>query len=231
MTRPSVVGGARIIVLVVATVAIAACGDSSGPSGAPVASASATTATTAQPSATPSASPDASGGLPATDLALARIDTIASPCEMAEGLGLVWVTSYARSEVVALDPATNEVVRTFAVPQGPCGVTVGFDAVWVSGGTQTVARIDPETGDVGRGPVYLAVHDGRVWVANGLARSVSVLDAASGDPVAQIAFETGVHGLASAAGSIWVLDLHGPRISDNLKGTTMWRLDPAGVDR
>ncbi len=83
------------------------------------------------------------------------------------------------------------------------------DAVWVENtGDGTVSRIDPATNQVsgtfrvGRGPVYLAVLDGRVWVANGLGRSVSVLDAASGATVGQVVFETGVHGLAAAAGSI-----------------------------
>ena len=60
---------------------------------------------------------------------------------------------------------------------------------------------------------------------------MSVLDGSSGEPVADIGFETGVHGLAAAAGSIWVLDLHGPSFLGNLKGTTVWRLDPQGLDR
>ena len=36
-----------------------------------------------------------------------------------------------------------------------------------------------------------------------------------------------VYLVAAADGSIWVLDLHGPRVLDNLKGTTIWRFDPA----
>jgi hypothetical protein len=68
-------------------------------------------------------------------------------------------------------------------------------------------------------------------VANGGGKSVTVLDAASGEQVAEITFETGVHGLAAAAGSIWVLDLHGPRVLGNLHGTTVWRFDPEAVDR
>ena len=82
------------------------------------------------------------------------------------------------------------------------------------------------TFEVGMRPEYLAVHDGRVWVANSAGQSVSVLDAATGEKVADIGFDTGVHGIAAADGSIWVLDLHGPRVLDNLKGATIWRLDP-----
>ena len=89
----------------------------------------------------------AAAGPAAEDLAVATIETVPTPCEVAEGLGRVWISSYAQNEVVGIDPATNEVVTTLAVPDGPCGVTVGFDSVWVSGGTQTVARIDPESGE------------------------------------------------------------------------------------
>lgn len=51
----------------------------------------------------------------------------------------------------------------------------------------------------------LAAVDGRLWVANGGERSVSVLDEATGDEVTRIGFETGVHDLAAADGSVWVL--------------------------
>jgi hypothetical protein len=61
--------------------------------------------------------------------------------------------------------------------------------------------------------------------------TIVVLDAGSGQQIADIAFETGVHGIAAAAGSIWVLDLHGPSVLGNLKGATIWRLDPGRLGR
>jgi hypothetical protein len=57
----------------------------------------------------------------------------------------------------------------------------------------------------------------------------SVLDKATGDEVTRIGFETGVHGVAAADGSVWVLDLHGPGAGEDLEGTTIWRFDPATV--
>ena len=48
-----------------------------------------------------------------------------------------------------------------------------------------------------------------------------------GESVGTVAFETGVHGLTATADSVWVLDLHGPRVLDNLRGSTIWRLDPS----
>jgi YVTN family beta-propeller protein len=130
------------------------------------------------------------------------------------------------------------VVATIPVGGQPNWIAIGEDAVWAENTDDgTVSRIDPATNEVtgtfevGRGPVYLAGQDGLLWVANGLAKSVSVLDAATGDLVTEIAFETGVHGLAAAAGSIWVLDLHGPTVLGNLEGTTVWRLDPALLER
>ena len=80
-------------------------------------------------------------------LAVARIATVPSPCELAEGLDRIWISSYGNNAVVGIDPSTNEGTTTLDVPDGPCGVTVGFGSVWVSGGTQTVARIDPESGE------------------------------------------------------------------------------------
>jgi hypothetical protein len=62
-----------------------------------------------------------------------------------------------------------------------------------------------------------------------IAALVAVTCGGSGGSAAssgEVAFETGVHGLAAAADSIWVLDLHGPRIVDQLRGSTIWRLDP-----
>ena len=96
-------------------------------------------------------------------------------------------------------------------------------------------KIDPETNevvgtfDVGREPVYMAVVNGRLWVANGGEGSVSVLDEASGDEVTRIGFETGIHGVAEADGSVWVLDLHGRGAGEDLDGRTIWRFDPATV--
>ena len=58
---------------------------------------------------------------------------------------------------------------------------------------------------------------------------MSVLDEATGEKVTDIAFETGVHGVGEADGSVWVLDLHGPGPGEDLGGTTIWRFDPATV--
>ena len=134
----------------VAAAILAACGVGAS---TPVASDGSTTAAPSsgvagsQP-ASRAASPAASAAGPAAEaLAVAVIDSVPTPCEVAEGLDRVWISSYADNAVAGIDPATNEVVTTLAVPDGPCGVTVGFDSVWVSGGTQTVARIDPDSGE------------------------------------------------------------------------------------
>ena len=159
-----------------------------------------------------------------------------APTDSRVGTDAIWVAGDRGSEVFRVDPHDGSVVATIAVGSRPNWVAVTDDAVWVENtGDGTVSRIDPASNKVtalpgGRGPVYLAATDGLLWVANGGSRSVSVLDASSGASVAEIAFETGVHGLAAAAGSIWVLDLHGPKVLGNLKGTTIWRLDPVRLD-
>ena len=138
----------RAILACLAMAAIlAGCGGGTATPASPPAAPSAVAST--EPVASSAASPagSAAAGPAAEDLAVAAIETVPTPCEVAEGLGRVWISSYAQNEVVGIDPATNETVSTLAVPDGPCGVTVGFDSVWVSGGTQTVARIDPESGE------------------------------------------------------------------------------------
>ena len=150
------------------------------------------------------------------------------------------VPSQPRSivELIRVDPNDGSVVATIAVGAKPNWVALGDGAIWIENtGDGTVNRVDPATNevtgtfDVGRAPVYLATFEGRVWVANGGARTVSVLDATTGESLTEIAFETGVHGLAAASGSIWVLDLHGPSVLGNLKGSTIWRLDPDALGR
>jgi YVTN family beta-propeller protein len=136
----------RAILACLAMAAIlAGCGGGTATPASSVAAPSATPST--GPVASAATSPAGSAAAPtAEDLAVAMIDSVPTPCEVAEGLGRVWISSYAENAVVGIDPATNEVATTLAVHEGPCGVTVGFDSVWVSGGTQTVARIDPEGG-------------------------------------------------------------------------------------
>jgi hypothetical protein len=117
----------RAILACLAMVAIlAGCGE--GAATTPASSAAApseipSTGPVASPAASPSSSEAA--GPAAEDMAIAKIESVATPCELAEGLDRIWISSYTQNAVVGINPATNEIVTTLEVPQGPCGVTVG----------------------------------------------------------------------------------------------------------
>jgi hypothetical protein len=118
------------IALTIAGLAVVACGGGSG-SVAPTVVVG--DASSEAPSAPPSASPSAAtvGGQPATELAIATIETVESPSELAEGLDRIWISSYAANEVLPIDPATNEVMATLAVPEGPCGIAAAAGSIWL----------------------------------------------------------------------------------------------------
>jgi len=66
--------------------------------------------------------------------------------------GSLWVTLYGNGKLLHIDPATQKIVKEYALPHGPTGgpyaVTIdGGGIVWVNEiQTDTVTRLDPKTG-------------------------------------------------------------------------------------
>jgi YVTN family beta-propeller protein len=82
----------------------------------------------------------------------------------------VWMTSVIEDVALHVDDATRRVDRV-NVGDGPLGISLGEDAVWVGNVYDgTVSRIDPDTAGVvatipvGPGPLTVAVGEGAVWV-------------------------------------------------------------------
>ena len=94
------------------------------------------------------------------------------PRFLAVGEGGVWVMNQEDGTVSHVDPATNAVVATIdtGIPIEGGDIAVGGGSVWVRGGPELLARIDPATDAVieryrppaGSGSV--AADDGAVWV-------------------------------------------------------------------
>ena len=80
------------------------------------------------PAITASPTPELDEGI------LAEIAVDGSPCFLAEAAGRVWVTSFDGNELHEVDPATNEVVRTYRMPGGPCGMVERGDGIIFVGG-------------------------------------------------------------------------------------------------
>lgn len=105
---------------------------------------------------------------------------------VAEG-GNVWVAlSFAR-RLVELDGRTGRTLRTLTVSLPPETLALGGGALWATNPAENdVTRVDLRTGvfkvlPVGNDPVAVAAGQRYVWVINDLDRSLSELDAGSGD--------------------------------------------------
>ncbi|HKB27454.1 MAG TPA: hypothetical protein VKC59_00340, partial [Candidatus Limnocylindrales bacterium] len=196
-----------IVLPLAIAVVIGACGGT--PASTPTGNAN-TPSSSAPSSAAASPASVASPGTEGSDLAVARIESIPSPCELADGLGFVWVTSYSRDEVDAIDPASNAVIRTFAVPQGPCGVAVGFRSLWVSGGSRTVSRVDPVSGKQQAaipipGEIYdVQVGPDAVWASDRSNGSLVRIDPATNTAIGTYRVGASADGFRIDDGAIWV---------------------------
>jgi YVTN family beta-propeller protein len=105
-----------------------------------------------------------------TGAKLARIQLPFSGSRIATGAGAVWVIDSNGNSVWAIDPRTDEVLRTVNVGTNPQGVAVGARSVWVATAEGNVVRIDPsafrvvDTIPIGGTPAGIAVGLGHVWV-------------------------------------------------------------------
>jgi DNA-binding beta-propeller fold protein YncE len=160
----------------------------------------------------------------------ARITVRGDPFAVAAEPGAVWVAT-AQGAAERVDRATNQV--TAVIPAGgPLGgsqaVAVGHGGVWLADpGDSVVLRVDPATNrTVARIPVagahHLALDDAGVWVVSGYEAALVLVDPASNRPVATVPvrYLRDLKAVATGAGSVWTTS-----------GTTVARIDPAGVTR
>jgi virginiamycin B lyase len=109
---------------------------------------------------------------PATGEVVATIDVGPGPRFLAVGEGSVWVMNQTDGTVSRVDPATDKVTATIDSGAQIYGgdIAVGGGGVWVRGGPELLARIDPASNlvierygpDAGSGSV--AADDDAVWV-------------------------------------------------------------------
>ena len=151
---------------------------------------------------------------PATGATLATILVGTTPLDIDVSPGAVWVANFGSSSVMRIDPETNQVVATIAIPNA-FGVTVGLGAVWVSSTDGRVTRIDPATNQIvttiptqATGG-FIATGNGAVWVtnpgysdqANG---SLSRIDPATNQVVANTPLGSQPAGLVISGTNVWI---------------------------
>jgi virginiamycin B lyase len=164
---------------------------------------------------------------PDTNKVVAEISLPAGSFGIAFGEGSVWVTSSTHDLVSRVDARTNLVVQSINVGKKPRFLTVGAGAVWVlNQGDGSVSRIDPKTNKVaatievgvpGNGG-DIDVGEGSVWVTS-FEFPISRIDPDTNKVVQQFAGPGG-DALRVGLGSVWL---------SNLKGQTVWRVDPRRI--
>ena len=180
---------------------------------------------------------------PATDAVLSRLPVGGVVSHLAVGEdGGVWLyrtgMTLNRSELVRVDPSTNRVADTIALPPGPPGIPTGASALLVDGGSVWLAdlhnrlfKVDPATrrvrevtdGGHSLAVSHLAFAGGWVWATWSLL--LYRIDPRTGT-VTMTVNNPDLHnampatGLAGGAGQLWLYDLGGT-------GEQLIKLDPA----
>jgi YVTN family beta-propeller protein len=147
--------------------------------------------------------------------------------DIAFGEGALWVTTVGTGDLGApsetdavsrVDPESGEIIATIKVSRGPMSLVFTPESVWVvnfgmSG--DTVVRIDPQTNQLagdpiqtGRAPLSLTIGEGSAWVANHDAHTITRIDLATNQVVANITVPSEPHRVAYGEGAVWVADFH-----------------------
>lgn len=156
------------------------------------------------PAITASPTPELAEGV------LAEIAVNGSPCSLAEAGGHIWITAFDGNELNEVDPATNEVIRTYPVPGGPCGIVERDDTLWIE--TQhTLVTFDPERGEVidrtriPGGIFGVTSTPSGLWGMAPEATQVVQIDPQSKRVVARVDIEGPLGGLAVDGDQIWTV--------------------------
>jgi YVTN family beta-propeller protein len=143
------------------------------------------------------------------------------------GDGSLWVSTVASGDLGApsemdvvsrIDLETGEILSTVKVPRAPVSLVFSPDAVWVVNfgmDGDTVMHLDPKTGQIsgdpiqtGRAPISLALGEGSLWVANHDAHTVTRIELATNQVLANITVPSEPHRLAYGEGAVWVANWH-----------------------
>ena len=148
-----------------------------------------------------------------------------TPTGLAFGFDTVWVAHGLRGQVSRIDPQFNNVSQPIQVVEAGLGgssigaVTTGEGSVWAVFGDSTMARIDPDTGQVadetraGALPAGIAVGSGSVWVSNsGQAKVWRYSPVAFQEPLDEPSVGKRPTGIA-AGEAIWVANSAGDSVS------------------
>jgi DNA-binding beta-propeller fold protein YncE len=157
---------------------------------------------------------------PTTDRVVANIPINIEAWYITASDTAVWVTDWGRNTVVRVDPAANRLVATIAnLPNGPTGIAIAPDGVWVASSRDNMlTKIDSTSNEVATSvptdlvPLPVTYAFGSIWVRNEFREgngTVQRVDPQSGRVVASIPVGPGIgrdglDNLAELGGGLWV---------------------------
>jgi len=138
--------------------------------------------------------------------------------------GAVWVGSTSPDAVNRIDPRTNRLVATVALPGEPCaGLAVGFGALWVPlcGKTPRLARVDLASNAVteipGVGPPMgeggIAASRDSVWLVIDKAGTLARIDPATPRIRQRVSLPPGSFNPLYYRGVVWVTNAAGAAVT------------------
>jgi DNA-binding beta-propeller fold protein YncE len=151
---------------------------------------------------------------PATNAVTASGQVASGATRVLRTASAVWITNYADSEIVRIDPATSTVVATLEFP-GPDGIAkLGGTLAVASFDGGFVAQVDPGAQqitrqvDVGGQPtdVFVTEDETAIWVAIFDTGEIVRIDAATFEVTARITVGSGPVGIDAADGLLWVVN-------------------------
>jgi outer membrane protein assembly factor BamB len=156
------------------------------------------------PAITASPTPELGEGI------LAEIAVDGSPCFLAEAGGRIWVSAFDGNELNEVDPATNEVIQTYRMPGGPCGMVEREGTLWIETQNALVA-FDPARGEVidrmriPGGIFSVTSTPSGLWAIAPEATQVVQIDSHSKTIVARVDIEGPLAGLVAEGDQIWTV--------------------------
>jgi Bacterial transcriptional activator domain len=142
------------------------------------------------------------------------VKTIGEPHPVAfiahDDRGNIYTSGWDNPFVFQINPRTVQTVRAFTVKTRALGLAVGGGSLWaVDRLANAVTRIDlaqrrvAETIKTGANPLAATFGYGALWVANGDAGTVSVIQPGAAKPI-QVTGIPSPFGISAGAGGIWV---------------------------
>jgi streptogramin lyase len=137
-----------------------------------------------------------------------------APTPLAVGAGGVWVSNPASSDLVRIDPHTDEIVQTIGLrgfaPVRASGIAVADGSVWVMDhNSAQLLRIDPSTGKMsdrvgldtsGR----LSSSGDTIWAASAGESIIQAVDARTAKALPPVETCAGVNNVVASSGTVWV---------------------------